>query len=144
MGKKNNRFLLGLLIYALVYCTIAAIGLAVFWQFIAAYEISRPKTAVNEYIAAVSDEDIRDGAESLLTSLDKNIQTEDQAFAIIKDSIAQGITAAKSGKQSTPERAVYMLRSGGKTIGTVAIIPGEEGKFGFTPWRVADASFDFS
>lgn len=142
--NKTSRFLKGLLIYALAYCLIAAIGLSVFWQFIDAYELSRPKTAVNAYISSISTEDIRLAAEHILTSLDNNIQTEEEAFALVEESLVSGITAAKSGKKSSVDRAVYMLRSNGQTIGNVAIVPGEEGKFGFTPWQVTDAFLDFS
>ena len=144
MTKRNSHFLRGLLIYALIYAVIAGAALGVFWKFIEAYELSRPLTAVNSFIADLTSQDIRVGAEVLVNTVDGNIQSPDQAFAVIEENISGPITAAKSGKESTSDRAVYKLRNNGHIIGSVAIVPGEKGSFDFTPWVVAETQFDFS
>lgn len=142
-GRKK-RFALGMLIYAVVFLLIAAAGLAVFWQFIEAYELSRPKTAVDAYIDSLTSQQIRSCSEEFLASLDGNIQTPDQAFEIMENALAEGITAAKNGRESSSEKMVYMLRSGEQTIGSVTIVPGDVESFGFTPWQVTEEVFDFA
>ena len=142
--KRKSRFALGMLIYALVFLLLTAVGLGVFWQFMESYELSRPLTAVNAYLDGLTMEQIRTCVEPQLASLDGNIQNPDQAFAVIEEVIGEDITAAKSSKKSSAEKMVYMLRSGPRTIGSVAIIPGGEERFGFTPWQLAEESFDFS
>jgi len=142
-GKKN-RFALGLLIYALVFLLLTAGGYWVFWQFLDAYELSRPLTAVNDYLSGLTPEHIRGCSRDFLASLDGNIQNEDQAFAVVESALADEITAAKNSRISTPEKMVYMLRCGEQTIGSVTIVPGEEGAFGFAPWQVLEDSFDLS
>lgn len=140
---KRKRFALGMAVYALIFLLLTAGGLWVFWQFLEAYELSRPRTAVNDYLEELTEDRIHTGAESLLASLDGNLQTEDQAFRVILDALSEPITAVKSGK-STSDRAVYVLRSGSQTIGSAAFVPGEADDFGFTPWVFAEETFDFS
>ena len=45
-----SRFAKGMLIYAAVFLLVAAAGLAVLWDFVEAYESSRPKTAIEAYM----------------------------------------------------------------------------------------------
>lgn len=142
--KKKSRFFLGMVIYALVFLMITAAGIAVFWQYMEAYELSRPLTAVNAYLDGLTREHIRSGTEDFLASVNADIQSPDQAFAVIEGALGKNITAARNSKQSTPEEMVYMLRSGGKTIGSVTIVPGGEEWFGFTAWQVREDAFDFS
>lgn len=144
MTKKKSRFFLGMALYAVVFLLITVIGIAVFWQYMDAYEQSRPLTAVNAYLEGMDSEYIRRSTEGFLASLDGNIQTENQAFGVIEKSLVKGITAARNSKQSAPDKMVYMLRSGNKNIGSVTIIPGGETRFGFTPWIIQEDHFDFS
>ena len=82
MAKKNRRFLLGMVIYALVFLLVTAGGLWVFWQFLDAYELSRPGTCVDAYLESLTTGHIREVCKPFLASLDGNIQNEDQAFAV--------------------------------------------------------------
>ena len=51
MTQRKSRFFLGMILYAAVFLAFAAIGIAVFWQYMEAYELSRPLTAINSYLA---------------------------------------------------------------------------------------------
>lgn len=144
MRKVRRPFLVGMAIYAMVFLLITAAGIALFWQYMDAYERSRPLTAVNDYLEELTLERIRGGSETLLDALDGNIQSRDQAFAVIEKSLEKEITAARNIRQSTQEKMVYMLRCGSNVIGSVTIVPGGEARFGFTPWRVLEDDFDFS
>ena len=54
MTKKKSRFVLGMVIYALVFLLIAGAGLTVFWKYIDAYERSRPKNTMDQYLAELT------------------------------------------------------------------------------------------
>ena len=144
MSKKKRSFALGMLIYALVFLLVTAAGIGIFWQYMACYELSRPLTAVNDYLDGLTHDHIRTGTQPLLDSLDGNIQTPDQAFQVVEEHLMKEITAARNSRRSTQQEMVYMLRSGSQVIGSVTIVPSGEGRFGFTPWQVREDSFDFS
>lgn len=138
-----SRFAKGMLIYALVFLVIMAVGLAILWDFMASYEASRPKTAINAYLQALTEEHICDLSQPLLDQVDQNFQTEEQSRAYMMDAIGE-ITCAKKVRGSTAERQVYVLRTGETVIGTFSIVMDEEGKYGFKPWVVEEESFDLS
>jgi len=138
-----SRFARGMLIYGLVFLLITAAGLAVLWDFMEAYEASRPKTTVNAYMQALTEEHICDLSQPLIDQVDKNIQTQAQSRAYILDAIGE-ITCAKKIRESTGERQVYVLRTGETVIGTFSIVAEEAGKYGFKPWKVEQEAFDLS
>ena len=143
-NRKMSRFVKGLVIYAVVFLSITAVGLGVLWKYIEAYEISRPRTAVASFVEELTEEQIRKCSESFLDRLDDNIQTPDQAFQVILESMTGEITYVKNGRESTSDHQVYMLRREGQVIGSLAIEQGSESTFGFTPWKVTEFSFDFT
>lgn len=140
----RKRFVIGMVIYAVVFLAIAGAGLTIFWNFIEAYEQSRPMNAVKAYVASVTEQDFCDGSEELLNQLDKHVQNKDEACKVICDSVTEPLTYAKKSGESTEDRQVYVLRSGRQVIGQFAIEAGEADKFGFRKWSVTETSFDFS
>ena len=139
----NFRFAIGMLIYAVVFLLITAVGLTYFWDYMEAYEESRPKTAVNAYMQDLTEEHVCDLSQELIAQIDKNIQIEEQSRAYIMNAI-DGITCAKKSRESTLTRQVYVLRTGSAVIGEFSIIQGEPGKYGFAPWQFEQESFDVS
>ena len=149
MAKKrkiiSGKFLLGAALYAVIFLAIAGAGLGVFWKFIEAYELSRPKNTVNAYMDQLTTERMCAGADELYASVDQSILTgRDQFDQVIRDSITQEVTYAKKTSESTDQRQVYVLRCGKQVIGQFAIEAGKEDKFGFRQWKVVEESFDFS
>ena len=59
--KRKNRFWKGLLIYILVMLAVIAVGLAVFWQYMAAYEAARPEGTMDAWIETRSDDALSGG-----------------------------------------------------------------------------------
>ncbi len=51
--EKKSHFGRGLAIYALVLLVLIFIGLALFWKFIAAYELSRPAGVVDRVVSEI-------------------------------------------------------------------------------------------
>jgi len=138
-----SRFAKGMLIYAAVFLLVAAAGLAVLWDFMEAYESSRPKTAIDAYMQNLTEEHICDLSQEVIDRVDHNIQPEQQARAYIMDAVGE-ITCAKKVKECTADRQVFVIRSGATVIGEFSITTGEEGKYGFMPWNLEKESFDIS
>ena len=78
--KKNRRssshsFALGMLLYALIFAAVGAVGLRFFWSYIDEYEKSRPNTAMDQYIQSLDEEHIKSLASGFVATLDRNVQT---------------------------------------------------------------------
>ena len=142
--KGFKRFFLCLLIYIVVFSGLAAWGLTEFWSFIDAYELSRPKNAIEPYVQQLTKEQISQGDTALLSQIDHNIQSEDACHQYILDTLTEDVTYAQNVSESTDTQLVYMLMHGGKAIGKVTLKVEPADQYGFTPWTVADTSYDFS
>lgn len=140
----NKRFVAGMLVYALVFLAIASAGLWVLWDYIDAYEQSRPVNAIKAYVDSVTPEDLTAGSASLLDTLDTHLQSREESCRLIQESAEQAFSYAKKSAESTEERQVYVLRSGRQVIGQFAITSGEPDRFGFRIWKVTEEAFDFS
>lgn len=139
----RKRFALGMVIYALVFLALTAVGLKVLWNYIDAYEQSRPMNTVKAYVNSVTTQDMWDGSEGLLDTLDENVRSREDSRELIAQSASGALSYAKKSSESTDERQVYVLRSGRQVIGQFAITAGEPDKYGFRIWSVSDSSFDF-
>lgn len=142
--KGFKRFFLCLLIFSVVFSGLAVWGLTEFWSFIDAYELSRPKNAIAPYVQQLTKEQIAQGDTALLDQIDHNIQSEDACKQYILSSLTEDITYAQNVSETTDTQMVYMLLHSGKPIGKVTLKMLEADPYGFTPWAVADTSFDFS
>ncbi len=140
----NKRFALGMVIYALVFLVIASAGLWLLWDFMEAYEQSRPVNTIKAYIDSLTPEDLSDGSGALLDSLDSKIQSREEASQLIQASATGSFSYAKKSAESTENRQVYVLRNGRQVIGQFAISAGEADKYGLRVWEVTESSFDFS
>ena len=143
MQHNSKRFVRGMVIYAVVFLTVLAIGLAVFWSYMKAYENSRPHIAINSYLEALTEEYIVDLSQDLINQVDHNIQTEEQCRAFLLNAI-DDISYAKKSKECTDTRQVFVLRTGETVIGEFSIVQQNAGEFGFAPWAFEHESFDLS
>lgn len=141
--RSNKQFLLVMLNYAIVFLGVLAIVVIVFWNFMDAYENSRPKIAVNEYMESLTEEHICDLSQNLIDQVDHNIQSEQQCREYMCATI-DSINYAKKSRECTDTRQVYVLRSGTTVIGEFSIVAQEADWFGFTPWEVENESIDLS
>ena len=143
--KKSGtfRFLSGMAIYAAVFLGVLLIGLTIFWNFMEAYENSRPKTTINAYMEGLTEEHICDLSRALIDQVDHNIQTQQQCRDYIMNAIGV-IDYAKKTKECTDTRQVFVLRTNNTVIGEFSIVAQEEDRYGFTPWTVEAEHFDLS
>lgn len=146
MAKKrgSRTFWVGMVIYAVIFLALTAVGLKFFWDFVEAYEQSRPKNTANAYLEALTVEKMCAGAEPWFSQLDHSIQSEEACIGIIRDALAEDITYAKKAGECTDTRQILVLRCGKQVIGQMTMNAAETDKYGFSRWEVTDAEFDFS
>lgn len=142
-AKKKSRFWLVLAICSLVFLLLVGAGLFWFWDFMEAFEASRPQNAIQSYMADVTPEMIAQWEGAIPESIDQNIQSQEAVRKNIVESM-DVITYAKNTKLSTEEKMVYMLISRGKTVGQVAMTVVRTDEYGFEYWSVTEKSCDFS
>ena len=135
---------LAMLIYAGVFLLIAAIGIVWFWNYISAYEASRPKTTMTAYVEQLDLDRLYKHAEPLVAAIDKNLQTDAQSRAYFDETIGGKITYAQKFSVSTDEKTVYAVLSNGKTIGQITLTAQPANAFGFRDWVVSEETYDFS
>lgn len=139
--RPVNRFALGMVIYAAVFLLMLNFGLLKFWDYMDAYESSRPKQAVQAYMETLTPDRVADLSADLIDQVDHNIQTEAQCRQYIKDAVGK-ITYAKKSTESTDTRQVFVVRSGSAVIGEFSIKALNPDKYGFTCWELEDESID--
>lgn len=149
MSKKTGKrkpmtFWKILLIFAEVFLIATCIGLMMFWDFIEAYEASRPQNAIAQFMEEMTPERISDKDTDTLAAIDPNLRSEADNCAVIEESLSGGITYAKNTKETTEDRMVYMVLSGGRTVGRVAMTVVSTDNYGFEYWDVTEESYDFS
>lgn len=137
-------FLVFMFLYAAVILAAANWGLQQFWDYIDAYEASRINHPVDAYMEALTPQYVCDRSADLIDSIDHHLQNEQECEKVILDFLSGGITHARKASECTDTRTVYVLRSGGKVIGQVVLVPQGQARHGFTPWAVSEDSFDLS
>lgn len=142
--KKKASFARGMVIYAVVFLAITAAGLAVFWDFIDAYERSRPKNTMDAYLSSLTAEDMCSASGEFMEQIDWNLQNAEAYSAVIENSLDAKVTYARKSSACTDTRQTYVLRCGSQVIGEVVISAAEPDLYGFTVWEVAEESFDFA
>ena len=142
--KYGVKLLIVMTVYALLFVGLALFGLSRFWDYIASYENSRPQKAIDAYMASLDIRHVQDGSEDLIAGVDSNLQSEEACREVIADALSGGFSCARKLSECTDTKMVYMLLSGGKTIGKVTLEPLEADRYGFTPWAVSGDSFDLS
>jgi len=146
-GKKMKygfKLAIVMVIYAVVFIAAACYGLSRFWDYIAAYEVSRPQNAIDAYMDQLTVSHIQEESSELIAKIDHNLQSEETCRQLIADAITEKITYARKVSECTDEKKVYMLLSGKQTIGSFTLTAGEPDAYGFTIWSVTEDSFDFS
>ena len=142
--KKGHGFLIFTILYAVLFLAGTYVGLRYLWDFMDAFEASRPENTINAYMEQVTPDYICDSSAELIASVDHHIQSEEECREVIKAAVSGKITYAKKTSECTEDKMVYVLRTAGKVIGRVVLEPWGEERYGFTPWAVTEDSFDFS
>lgn len=140
--KKRSLFPLALLLYAVIFLGVTAFGLRSFWNYIDAYERSRPQVTVDEYVRQLTPEYICHASEALIDKI--SIQSRKACQEVILNALEGNLTCAKNASLSTDIKQVYMIMCGKQVIGTMEMQQQGPTRYGFTPWVVTHDSFDLS
>ena len=142
MKKSNRRFLLGMLIYAIVFITFAAAALCVLDMYLTEYEQTRPNNVITRYMSGITEESIRSAAKDTVDSLNHALMSEDECYKFLYEQI-DGAQTAKATTESNAEQTVYYVQRDGRTLGRIVLTASGKTRFGFPNWRVGSAEFDF-
>lgn len=148
-GKKNKKiggivFTVFMLLYFAAAVFGINFGLKFLWNYMEAYEASRPNNTVNSYMQQLTNDHIVDMCQNVIDQIDHNLQTEEECRQIMLEELKDGVRHAKKVKECTDTRMVYVLRTGSKVIGEFVIEANAPDQYGFTTWSVASESFDLS
>lgn len=142
--KRRWIFPLAMALYALVALIAIDCGLRWFWNYMDAYEQSRPHIPLDAYMEELTAEYVADRCDELISTIDHNVQTEEQCRQVILDALQGNFTCAKKTAESGEDHHVYVIRCGAKVIGTMEMDRQGENVEGFIPWQVTKDSFDLS
>lgn len=142
--SSSGRFVLGMIVYALVFVLIAAVGMRFLWSYLAEFEKSRPNNTMDEYIRSFDNEHIKKVSESFVGTLNHDIQPEEDSYAYITQAMSGKLTYAKKSAECTEDRTVYILMLDGQKLGKVVLEKQDDPVLGFAPWYVAEEELDFS
>ena len=141
--RKKSRFALGLLIYIFLFLILSVIALIFFYDWLKAYEETRPYNSLNAYTETITANGPGDAVLASLTEIDRSLQSEDKIASYIADILSR-TEYVRSSSLSTPEKLVYSAQADGRNIGTVTFEPSEEKRLGFHSWTLASENYDFS
>lgn len=147
MAKKKKRsygFVIFMVLYIAAFCGAAYFGLTKLWDFMEAYEVSRPQKPVQAYMNQLTPEHICDLSGDVIAQIDHNIQSEEECRKILMEAVSGPISYARNIKESTDEKTVYMLLCGGKTIGSFTTTAQAADEYGLSIWEVTEEEFDLS
>ena len=145
MAKRRKRssrnFILGMLVYALLFVVFLSIGLRIFWVSIDNFEKSQPVHAIDRYMESFDRDHIRALSAAFVSTLDGNLQSEEDAYGVIEQ-LFHDLHYSKKSAESTDEHLVYAILSGDRLLGFMSL--DATGEKGDASWQVTSESFDFS
>ncbi len=147
--KKRRKvggivFAVMMVLYAAAFLVGTKYFLEWLWGCMEAYEATRPKGTMAAYMEQLTKEHICDVALENITGVDENIQSREEMREYMLSSLDGQLSYAKKSRESTETKQVFVLRCGGKVIGSYTMTSGTADPYGFTPWEVTEESFDLS
>ena len=143
--KKSKwlKFILGMVIYAIVVLLAASVALKLLWDFAAEYEIELPSYKMNEYVSSLNETHVRKISEDFISSLDRNIQSREDAFAVIWKAFVPGVRYRQIATGDGGNTVTYMVYNKDHDLGRVTLVKNGEG-LGRKTWSVSEEEYDFS
>lgn len=144
--RKKSKwlgFILGMVIYALVVVLLASVGLKFLWDFAEEYERERPSYRMNDYVSSLDENHVKRIAVSFVSSLDHNIQSDEDAYAEIWRCFVGGVRYRQISTDDNGQNVVYKIFNSEHELGTVTLVKNGEG-LGEKTWSVGEEEYDFS
>lgn len=142
MKAKRTHFLRNLLIYCLVLILAAAGVLFLLVRFLTAYEASRPEHTVERCVSSLTQQDVIDGCDDLLSAVNPALQSRQEAEQVIRNTLEEPFRAAKDAASQDEIR--YSIYSGSQKIGSFHLTSTGTDTFNFERWEAKLDSFDMS
>ena len=141
--KNKNRFWKIYFRITSVVVLALVIGLAVFNDFIRAYEIAQPSTAASRYAESITESEILSMLEETLTDSSSGFNSKEATIAAYMQALPEdGYTCTRILTMGNTEHPVYGLYCNGVLLAHVTLEQGEKGSYGFRPWDVSDVMLD--
>ena len=138
--KKRSRFARFLLIYSACFLLLIAVGLVIFWKYIASYEASRPEHAMDALLSSKSAEDWASiwGGDLIVSEFEDKEAVFQKLFSGYFH--GESYTYRKSVGEYTEDYPVYIVRSGTTDLFRVRLAPKghDAAGFGFQLWETAE------
>ncbi len=107
---------------------------------------ARPELARDAYLEALDSDHVAQQLEALYAQVDSRVQSREQCQAVVKEALQEGIGYKVSFTSSEKQSFVLynMASEDGKhrQIGEFSITPQGESSYGYTPWSLAQESFN--
>lgn len=142
---RKHRFAAALAIYAAVLLLLILAGLFLFWQYIAAYELSLADGAMDSYMADGLTEDINREIDRFASTHETVFESAGEIAAVLRSSVESGqLTCRKALRESTPDEPVYSIRLNEQELGRVYLRSYDRStlNFGFPRWFVHRVELD--
>ncbi|MBP7344580.1 MAG: hypothetical protein KA982_07635 [Clostridia bacterium] len=137
--KQKKKFIKGLAIYSACFIVVILIGLALFWQYMKSYELSRPENFMNEFVKTVDDNTIR----TMMTENEKIEASEFEDINTIYEQLYfsnlnnEQYKYRKMPGQYTDTSPVYIIYTDSADLCKVVLTSKGDNtaKFGFNLWQ---------
>lgn len=136
---KKHRFAIGLSIYAAALLALLIAGLWLFWQYIAAYELSLADGAMDSYTADGLSGDVRREIDLFAANHETPFEDAGRIAAVLHSAVENGeLSYRKAPLEYTPEQPVYSILLDKREIGRVyfSASSADTLPFGFPRWLV--------
>ena len=143
--KKSKwlRFVLGMVIYALVVLIAASFGLKVLWDFADNYERSLPNRKMAAYVATLDETHVKKISLDFVSTLDHSIQSEEDAFAVIWRCFVGGVQYEVVSTDGEEQTITYEVRNRENVLGYVTFAKNAV-ETGEKTWNLVKEDYDFS
>ena len=155
--RGRMRYALALYIWGLLLLAGAIYGLMQVWKYAEAFEISRPASTMDSYVANLSRELWDEGIAETVAAMPHEVQSDEEVEECVRELLSSGnITYVRKGGGA--DRVNYSLRCKGSEFGTITLVPDESAEVSIDtdkfpwrllpwtlrPWRIESESFDFT
>jgi len=143
--KKNRKRSFGLFaaLYGAIFLAVIIVGMRVLWNVMEKYEASRPRNAIEAYVAGLDRDAIGTACADFLNTLDENIQSRDESLDVIMNSITE-LSYKKKSAECTEDRLVYVIKNGDIDVGRVAMVLEKDADNPYGKWVAEEQELDFS
>ena len=142
---RKHRFAIALIIYAVIVLLFILAGLLLFWQYIAAYELSLVDGVMDGYMADGLTEDINRDIDRFASAHETAFESAGDIAAVLRSAVEGGeLTYRKAPREYTPDEPVYSIRLDRRELGRVYFrsYSGSALDFGFPRWFVHRTELD--